>query len=228
MDEILIWSRKKCPKIKIVQQGYRFPYQKLPGPLESGLEPSIFQKLVSYGIQGVKQLIMRSTKSFLQKASQQENNEGFFWNLTSHFKGCNIPMVLGEFWILFWTLSWYLCHHILYVQVPQKSSLPRFTNSLQSKCDLFICTGTVTHYTSLAIHQGCIISDSAQEKMGTFSVPKSLQESLQKRRQQADSGKWVVGHDRVFCQHHSKPQTLENATFEKHCFRTKHLLLLSY
>lgn len=51
----------------------------------------------------------------------------------------------------------------------------------QSKCDLFICTGTVTHYTSLAIHQGCIISDSAQEKMGTFSVPKSLQESLQKK-----------------------------------------------
>lgn len=72
MDEILIWSRKKCPKIKIVQQGLRFLYQKLPGPLESGAEPSVFQKLVSYGIQGVKQLTMRSTKSFLQKASQQE------------------------------------------------------------------------------------------------------------------------------------------------------------
>lgn len=50
---------------------------------------------------------------------------------------------------------------------------------------LFICTGTATHYTSLAIHQRRTICGSAQEKMGTVSVPKSLQESLQKRRQQA-------------------------------------------
>lgn len=78
MDEILIWRGKKCPKIKRVRQRQRFPYRKLPGPLESGPEPSVFQKLVSYAMQGVKQLTARDTKSFLQKAKQQENNEGFF------------------------------------------------------------------------------------------------------------------------------------------------------
>lgn len=67
-----------CPEIKIVQQRHMLPYQKLPGPLETGTEPSVFQKSVSCAMQGAKQLTMRSTRSFLQKASQQEDNEGFF------------------------------------------------------------------------------------------------------------------------------------------------------
>jgi len=55
MDEILIQRAKKGPKMKIAQQRHRFPYQKLPGPLEPGPEPSIFQKSVSCARWGVSE-----------------------------------------------------------------------------------------------------------------------------------------------------------------------------
>lgn len=64
--------------------------------------------------------------------------------------------------------------------------------------------------------------------MGSFSVLKAYKKIYQKGRQHVDSGRWAVGHDRDFGQHPSKPQTSKNATFENHCFRIKHLLLLPH
>lgn len=73
--------------------------------------------------------------------------------------------------------QWCLYHHgVVYVQVPACQALQTV---LKANMSLFICTGTVTRYTSLAIRQTHVWF--CTRKNGDSFVPKNLQEKVQKK-----------------------------------------------